>query len=657
MYESFYSFSTEPFRLTPDHRMCFRHPSYQKAKTYMEYALRRREGFIMITGEPGTGKTTLINDLLDNLPTENLVTARLDSIHLESEELLRMVAFSFGLEGESLDKTTLVRNITQFLTEKSQAGKKGLLIVDESQALSPSALEELRLLSNLQDNEGPLLQVFLVGQEGLMEVMQRSDMAQLHQRLIAACHLEPLAADQTESYIKHRLSAVGWGGDPDFHEEVFPIIHEFSHGIPRRINLICSRLLLSGYVHEKHELGVEDVQHAIEDLREEKLTFSEDEFVTKSDRWTSSIQQGVSGGRPANEAFSNSHGVQTTKVDQPESFEERFGALLSKVRDRIRDKDRMTIFTGLMAAAVLAFFLALYLNLKQDLVQNTSASLNQTTGTQTRSTTETPLPEVNLNPTPEKQTAKEMEENSESQLAPLTQLGAPFDLQEPKIQADLEPEGQNEDIQDRQHSQNQAESNIIPEALPPTTGEKSSDERERQIAPSQDQSSKEMQDKVPTIQPSAKPPLKDQTTPNKPASQHGRVASVANESGSMKHSEVSDEIERLPNEARAATLLALARHQRRYFKMTIPAGDNAFQTYKKVLQLDPGNQEAQNGLNEIVAFYLRRAVSYNEEGSYGLSLDFIYRGLKVEPQNTELLSLKEQVVRSLRQQHKSSSTR
>ena len=656
MYESFYSFTTEPFRLTPDHRMCFRHPSYQKAKTYMEYALRRREGFIMITGEPGTGKTTLINDLLDNLPTENLVTARLDSIHLESEELLRMVAFSFGLEGESLDKTTLLRSITQFLTAQSQTGKKGLLIVDEGQALSPSALEELRLLSNMQDNEGPLLQVFLVGQEGLMEVMQRPDMAQLHQRLIAACHLDRLAVDQTESYIKHRLSTVGWVGDPDFHEEVFPIIHEFSHGIPRRINLICSRLLLSGYVHEKHELGVEDVQHAIEDLREEKLTFSENEFVTEPDHWTSSIQHGVSREHSVNEVLPHSHEIQTANVNPIESIEKWIGVLLRKVNGRMTN-GRKTIFVGLVVTAALAILLALYLNLKEELVQDTSASLNQTTSTQPRTTTEAPLPRANINPTPEKQAAKEIDEHSESPIAPLTQIDKPFDLQKPNVQADLEPERQNEGIQDLQHSQNQDESETTPETVPPTTDEKISDEHERQIALSPDRGSSGKQDQAPTIQPSAKPPLEDQSDSSKPSPQDESVASVANKSGPMKDSGVSDEIERIPNETGTATLLALARQQRRYFKMTIPIGDNAFQTYKKVLKLDPGNQEAQNGLKEIVAFYLRRAVSYNEEGSYGLSLDFIYRGLKVEPQNTELLSLKGQVLKSLRQEHKSSSTR
>ncbi len=281
MYESYYSFTAEPFRLTPDHRMCFVHPSYQRAKTYMEYALRRREGFIMITGTPGTGKTTLINDLLHNLPKEKLVIAKLDSIHLEGEELLRMVAFSFGLEGEKLDKTALVRNMTHFLTEKSKEGKKGLLIVDEGQALSSSALEELRLLSNIHDNEGALLQVFLAGQEKLLDVVRSPSMAQLHQRLIAACHLDPLSVDQTEAYIKHRLRTVGWKVDPELHEDIFSLIHKFSLGIPRRINLICSRLLLSGFIQGKHTLRIEDVQHSIEELREENLAPTNDEQVSE----------------------------------------------------------------------------------------------------------------------------------------------------------------------------------------------------------------------------------------------------------------------------------------------------------------------------------------------------------------------------------------
>jgi len=271
MYEKFYAFKEEPFRLSPDSRLCFRHGSYRKAKAYMHYALHRGEGFVMVTGRPGTGKSTLINDLVSELADSNVQFSKLTSTQLEADDLLRLVVLDFGLDGSVDNKAMLLHRLNTYLQRLHQEGRRPLLIIDEAQDLSASALEELRLLTNLQQNNQPLLQIFLVGQEELRDLVMSRQLEQLHQRIVAACHLNPLDEQTTREYILHRLNHVGWNGDPELDEAIFPYIHKYSLGIPRLINLICSRLLLHGMVEELHRLGEEDVRTAIESLAMEQL--------------------------------------------------------------------------------------------------------------------------------------------------------------------------------------------------------------------------------------------------------------------------------------------------------------------------------------------------------------------------------------------------
>jgi len=271
MYEEFYGFSEEPFRLSPDSRICFGHPSYKKAKAYMQYALHRGEGFVMVTGQPGTGKSTLINDLTSDLSDSNVVVSKLACTQLEADDLLRLVVLHFGLDGQVEHKALLLHSLSDFLQRLHRDGKRPLLIIDEAQDLSTTALEELRLLTNLQHNNHPLLQIFLVGQEGLREMVLSPQLEQLHQRIIAACHLEPLSVDATVGYIKFRLRKFGWSDDPVFDQGIFPYVHMYSQGIPRMVNMICSRILLHGMVEELHELGVDDIRSVIDGLAEEQL--------------------------------------------------------------------------------------------------------------------------------------------------------------------------------------------------------------------------------------------------------------------------------------------------------------------------------------------------------------------------------------------------
>ena len=271
MYDLFYGFSEEPFRLSPDHSFAFQHRSYKRARAYMAYAFMRAEGFVMVTGRPGTGKTTLVGAVLEDLSSERAAIAQLVTSQLEADDLLRMVAYEFGVDISIRDKGTLLQSLARLLQRWEREGKRALLIVDEAQALTKPAMEELRMLTNLQQRGKPLLQIFLLGQPELRELVLLPELEQVHQRIVAACHLSSLEADETEAYVRHRLETVGWNGDPAISEAVYPLVFKFSEGVPRRINLICSRLFLHGGVEEKHRLGVDDLREVVRELQDEHL--------------------------------------------------------------------------------------------------------------------------------------------------------------------------------------------------------------------------------------------------------------------------------------------------------------------------------------------------------------------------------------------------
>lgn len=287
MYEAFYNLSAEPFRLSPDHRFCYEHKAYTKARAYMAYAFMRAEGFVMITGRPGTGKTTLVGDLVETLAKENVRTANLVCTQLKADDLLKVVAYSFGVDTAVVEKGELLQRLDALLHQWERAGERALLIVDEAQDLSVSAMEELRLLTNIQVNGKPLLQIFLLGQPELRDLLLKPEMEQVHQRIVAASHLSALEPDEAEAYVKHRLEQVGWSGDPAISKAVYPLIHKFSEGVPRRINLICSRLFLHCGVEQRHQVGVSDMREVIGELQFENLavgsTISDADFEVEDE--------------------------------------------------------------------------------------------------------------------------------------------------------------------------------------------------------------------------------------------------------------------------------------------------------------------------------------------------------------------------------------
>ncbi len=269
MYTHYYGFSAKPFQLSPDPRFFFGSSGHKRALAYLRYGLSQGEGFIVITGGIGTGKTTLVRSLFAELDPHGIVAAQLVTTQLEADDLLRAVAAAFGLAHDTASKASLLKQVEDFLRACAREGKRVLLVVDEAQNLPPRSLEELRMLSNFQISEKPLLQSFLLGQEEFRGTLAAVGMEQLRQRVIASCHLNPLSEAETRDYIEHRLRVVGWSGTPAFTEGAFAAIHRHTQGIPRRINVFCDRVLLYGFLEELREFDEAAVQATCAELGQE----------------------------------------------------------------------------------------------------------------------------------------------------------------------------------------------------------------------------------------------------------------------------------------------------------------------------------------------------------------------------------------------------
>jgi general secretion pathway protein A len=269
MYESFYGFSAKPFQLRPDPTFYYGSKGHRRAMAYLEYGLAQGEGFIVLTGEVGAGKTTLARNLFRSLESKKIVAAQIVSTHVDSNDILKLVAAAFGLPYAELSKAAILLELERFMRSCYQQDKRVLLLVDEAQNLSQQTLEELRMLSNFQTNDAPLLQTFLLGQPEFRKILLDQNMQQLRQRVIAAYHLGPLDELETKAYIEHRLKTVGWHDDPTIDDDAYELIHQYSGGVPRKINLFCDRMFMMGCLEELHHFGEKEVDDVINDFRQE----------------------------------------------------------------------------------------------------------------------------------------------------------------------------------------------------------------------------------------------------------------------------------------------------------------------------------------------------------------------------------------------------
>lgn len=261
MYIEHFGLKDKPFRLSPDARYFFPSNQHRRALAFLEYGMHEGEGFILITGEPGTGKSTIVSKLMQEHASDPLILATIETSSLAGTEILDVIVDRFRFERTRTGgKAGAIQALRQGLMLLLRQGRRALLIVDEAQSLPNSALEELRMLSNMQGPTHPLLQIFLVGQPDLARRLRQPDMEQLRQRITAAFHLLPFNTDDVREYVQHRLGCVGWSGRPAFEDEVWERIHHFTGGTPRLINVLCDRLMLFAFLEERDRIRAEDVE-------------------------------------------------------------------------------------------------------------------------------------------------------------------------------------------------------------------------------------------------------------------------------------------------------------------------------------------------------------------------------------------------------------
>lgn len=265
MYEAYFGLSTKPFELVPNPEFLFLSHSHKKAINYLAYGLQEQAGFILLAGEVGSGKTTIIRNLTKNIDKE-IVLARVFNTRADATQILSMINEDFGLEVENKSKVALLRELYDYLMVLYAEGKRAVIIIDEAQNLTSDVLEEIRLLSNLEADSVKLVQIILVGQPELIEVITQPELRQLRQRIAVHCQLTPLTRDETEAYVYHRLETAGNRDALIWHEGAFDLLYRYSGGIPRLVNQFCDFALLCVFAEEKRELSLEMLQEVIGDI-------------------------------------------------------------------------------------------------------------------------------------------------------------------------------------------------------------------------------------------------------------------------------------------------------------------------------------------------------------------------------------------------------
>jgi general secretion pathway protein A len=268
MYEDFFHLKAKPFELVPDPEFLYLSKSHKKAMTYLEYGIREKIGFILVTGEIGSGKTTILRNLIRELD-DKVTLSKVFNTRVTSEQLIALINEDFGLAVSGKDRIAMLRDLNDFLVAEYANHRQPILIIDEAQNLNLKLLEEVRLLSNLESDKHKLLQIVLVGQPELRKTLSRPELAQLKQRISISCHIQPLGVGETGEYIRYRLEKAGQRDAVSFCEESIDIINQFSHGIPRLINVFCDFLMLAAFVEKTREWNPELLRDVVGELEAE----------------------------------------------------------------------------------------------------------------------------------------------------------------------------------------------------------------------------------------------------------------------------------------------------------------------------------------------------------------------------------------------------
>jgi len=267
MYNAFFGFSESPFNLSPDPSFLYRSPQHEEALANLIYGVQGRKGFIVLAGEVGTGKTTMLECLLDYLDSQRIEYAYIFNSRIDSDQFLEMIAYDFNLNCKRTSKTEVLFALNAFLIEQSRQGRTAVLIVDEAHNLEWEVLEEIRLLGNMENRQGKLLQIILAGQPELDRKLDAPNMRQLKQRILLRCNLEPFSLRDALSYIESRLQRVGMLNQTVFPEELMVEIHMRTQGIPRLMNGVCDNLLLTAFAMERKSCDLEMLDEVCRDLR------------------------------------------------------------------------------------------------------------------------------------------------------------------------------------------------------------------------------------------------------------------------------------------------------------------------------------------------------------------------------------------------------
>ena len=357
MYENFYGLNSKPFQLNPDPGFYFGSKQHRRAKAYLEYGVQRNEGFIVITGEIGAGKTTLVRGLLASLDPDKVLAANLVTTQLGAEDTLRLVGAAFGVRVKDASKAEVLMALEAFLVKQASQGKRCLLVVDEAQNHSSQAVEELRMLSNFQFGQQALLQTFLVGQPEFRAILQSPNLQQLRQRVTATCHIGPMDLLETQGYIEHRLKHAGSSGRPTFQPAAFEAIFAASGGIPRRINMICDRLLLLGYLGNTDTFDGDEVKEVVLEIQAE-ATVPPSKVAAYKTSWNDSVISDLKSSGLIDVDIDKLHlspGLSASMTGQLDGLSgEQFDARLRRLEGSVLRLERISLETLVMLKKLVA---------------------------------------------------------------------------------------------------------------------------------------------------------------------------------------------------------------------------------------------------------------------------------------------------------------